>query len=94
MDPTEVLGVSSTATDDEIRAAYLLKIAEYPPDRSPEQFERVRDAYEALRDPRRRIRHRLFAADPGASLVSLFAEPARPRRFVGPAPWLDVLKGK
>ena len=94
MDPIEVLGISRNATDEESRAAYLLKVREYPPDRAPEQFERVRDAYEILRDPRRRLRHRLFSVDPGAPLASLFADEARPRRFVGPGPWLEVLKGK
>jgi curved DNA-binding protein CbpA len=94
MDPFDILGISPDASADEIRAAYLAKVRECPPDRSPEQFERVRDAYEKVRDPRARIRHRLFAVDPRARLSSVFAEAALPRRFVGLAPWLDVLKGK
>ena len=93
-DPIEVLGISRDATDEEIRAAYLLKVREHPPDRSPEQFEQIRDAYEVLRDPRRRLRHRLFSVDPQMPLASLFSGEANPRRFVGPDPWLDVLKGK
>ena len=93
MDPTEVLGVSRHATDEEIRAAYLLNVREHPPDRSPERFERIRDAYDILRDPRRRLRHRLFSVDPKAPLVSLLAGDTPPRQFVGPGPWLDVLKG-
>jgi hypothetical protein len=94
MDPTDVLGILPEATDEDIRAAYLLKVREYPPDRAPEQFEKVREAYEVLRDPRRRVRHRLFSVDPTAPLAPLFTDAARPRRFVGPGPWLDVLKGK
>jgi len=94
MDPIEVLGISQNATDEEIRAAYLLKVRECPPDRAPEQFEKIRDAYETLRDPRRRLRHRLFSVDPGVPLASLFNDEARPRRFVGHGPWLEVLKGK
>ena len=94
MDPIEVLGISRNATDEEIRAAYLLKVRECPPDRSPERFEQIRDAYEILRDPRRRLRHDLFSVDAGAPLVSLFTDDPRPRRFVGPGPWLEVLKGK
>jgi DnaJ-class molecular chaperone len=94
MDPFEILGIPREAGDDEIRAAYLAKVRQCPPDRSPEQFERVRDAYEKLRDPRARIRHRLFSVDPGAALSSVFAEAVPPRRFVGPVPWLEVLKGK
>lgn len=94
MDPREVLGVSPTATEEDIRAAYLLKVKEYPPDRSPEQFERIRDAYQMLRDRRQRARHLLFAVDPRAPLASLVADHPRLRQFVGPQPWLDVLKGK
>jgi curved DNA-binding protein CbpA len=92
--PAEVLDVGPDATDEEIRAAYLRRVRECPPDRAPEQFERIRDAYEVLRDPRRRMRHRLFSVEPGAPLADLVARLPRVRRFVGPDPWLDVLKGK
>jgi curved DNA-binding protein CbpA len=94
MDPGAVLGVSLTATEEDIRAAYLLKVKEYPPDRSPEQFERIRDAYETLRDARRRAHHLLFSVDPGAPLSSLLADHPASRQFVGPQAWLEVLKGK
>ena len=94
MDPREVLGVSPTATEEDIRAAYLLKVKEFPPDRSPEQFERIRDAYQMLRDARQRARHLLFSVDPGAPLASLVADHPRLRQFVGPQPWLEVLKRK
>ena len=90
--PRDVLGVSATATDEDIRAAYLLKVKEHPPDRSPEQFERIRDAYDLLRDPRRRARHLILSVDPGAPLASLLADHPRSRQFVGPQPWLDALK--
>jgi curved DNA-binding protein CbpA len=92
MNAREVLGVSSEAGEEEIRAAYLRKVKEFPPDHAPEQFEKVRDAYDVLRDPRRRARDMLLA-DPQAPLASLF--PVRPqRRFTGPQPWLEVLKGR
>jgi preprotein translocase subunit Sec63 len=93
-DPREILGVGPNAGDAEIRAAYLRKVKENPPDRAPERFERIRDAYELLRDPRRRALQMLFGVDPDAPLVSLL--PARPleKRYTGPAPWLAVLKEK
>jgi len=70
------------------------KVKEHPPDRSPEEFERIRDAYDSLRDPRRRMRDRLVSVDPFAPLVSLIEFQAQPRRFAGPQAWLEVLKGK
>jgi curved DNA-binding protein CbpA len=88
----QVLGVSENASDDEIRAAYLEKVKQYPPEREPEEFERVRDAYETLRDPRKRARDMLLAAEPFAPLASLFDGVESERQFVGPGPWREVLK--
>lgn len=93
-DPREILGVPPNAGDEEIRAAYLRKVKEHPPDRSPAVFERIRDAYELLRDPRRRALHMLLSADPEAPLASLLPAQKRERRFTGPDPWLAVLREK
>ena len=91
-DPRQILGITLEAGDEEIRAAYLRKVKEHPPDRSPREFERVRDAYEELRDPRRRARRLLLSADPAQPLVSLLESGAAERRFIGHGPWLAVLK--
>ncbi len=93
-DPRQVLGIGPEAGDNEIRAAYLRKVKQFPPDRSPQEFERVRDAYEALRDPRQRTRHLLLSADPKQPLASLVREQPSARRFTGPGPWLAVLQEK
>src|SRR3982750_1211291 len=93
-DPRMILGVNLEADDKEIRAAYLRKVKEFPPDRSPEEFERIRDAYELLRDPRRRTLHMLLSVDPHEPLESLLDEGPVSRKFVGPEPWLAVLKEK
>jgi len=89
----QILGVGPEAGDEEIRVAYLRKVKEYPPDQSPQEFERVREAYEALRDPRRRIRHILDAAV-DEPLTCLLKDGQPERRFIGPAPWLAVLTEK
>jgi curved DNA-binding protein CbpA len=91
-DPRQILGIGLEAGDEEIRAAYLRKVKEHPPDRSPREFERVRDAYEDLRDPRRRARRLFLSADPAQPLASLLESRASERRFTGPDPWLAVLK--
>jgi curved DNA-binding protein CbpA len=90
-DPRQVLGIPPEAGDEEIRAAYLRKVKEYPPDRAPQEFEKVRDAYEILRDPRRRTRQLLLSADPKQPLASLL-ERVSEQRFTGPEPWLAVLR--
>jgi curved DNA-binding protein CbpA len=93
-DPRQVLEIDAEAGEEEIRAAYLRKVKEYPPDRSPREFERVRDAYEMLRDPRSRTRTLLLAADPKQPLVSLLDGLKQTRQFTGPEAWLAVSREK
>ena len=93
-----MLGVGPDAGEEEIRAAYVRKVKEHPPDRSPEEFERIRDAYDSLRDPRRRMRDRLLAVDPGAPLVSVIelkapAAPVRRAAAVAGGPERKVTAG-
>jgi curved DNA-binding protein CbpA len=93
-DPRQVLEVEAEAGEEEIRAAYLRKVKEYPPDRSPREFERVRDAYDLLRDPRRRMRSMLQGADPKQPLVTLLDGLKAKRQFTGPEAWLAVSREK
>ncbi|MBI4905630.1 MAG: J domain-containing protein [Acidobacteria bacterium] len=91
-DARAILGVGPQAGDAEIRAAYLKKVKEHPPDHSPAEFEKIRDAYEILRDPRRRARQLMEASNcPLSHLLS--DTPAQPRH-VPIELWLEVLKGK
>ena len=72
MNSWAVLGISINASEEEIRSAYLAKVKEHPPDRSPEEFERIRDAYETLRDPRREgYREAIYGADEEADDVEI-----------------------
>jgi curved DNA-binding protein CbpA len=93
-DPRTILGIGPEATDGEIRAAYLRQIKQHPPERDPAQFERIRDAYEHLRDPRRRTHELLFSPQTLRPLDSLLDGRRAQRRFVGPKPWLAALKEK
>lgn len=86
------LGLSEDAAEDEIRAAYVRALKQFPPDKAPEQFERIRDAYECLRNPKARIAHMLRAVHPNAPLTGLLDESERKRNFLGTGPWLQVLK--
>jgi len=91
-DPYAVLGLEPGAGDEQIRAAYLARLKQFPPDRSPAEFERIRDAYDVLRDRRKRAQHTLFSVNPEVRLDSLLDGKHNDRRFVGPRPWLAVLK--
>ena len=94
MDPNEVLGVRAHAGEEEIRAAYLSKVKEFPPDRAPAEFERIRDAYDTLRDPRKRARALFRTREPNRPLVSLIEGRKARRIFTGPQAWREVLKSK
>ena len=89
-----VLGVPATATAAEIRSAYMDQVRLHPPDRDPEVFEQLRDAYELLKDPRMRARRVLAGPDPGAPLVHMLDGLQSPRRFTGTGLWLETLKEK
>jgi len=91
-DPYRILGIPPESGDQEIRAAYLRKVKEFPPDRAPREFEQVRDAYETLRDPRARARLLLVSVDPEQPLSTLLDANPTERVFTGPEPWLAVLR--
>lgn len=88
-DPFATLGLSSGATDEEIRAKYLQLVRENPPDRAPERFAEIRAAYEDLRDPARHLADQIFQLDCRASVADLKA--AVRERLGSPQLTLDAL---
>ena len=63
MYPFLVFDLPHEATDRQVERRYQELVERYPPDREPEMFVAIRQAYEALRDQRARLKTRLFYFD-------------------------------
>lgn len=49
LNPYQVLGVDASATEAEIKKAYFQLVRKHTPERDPERFKQIREAYEQLR---------------------------------------------
>ncbi|MCB9643284.1 MAG: J domain-containing protein [Myxococcales bacterium] len=84
----KILGVSKTASQDEIKSAYKKLVMKYHPDRNPDnpeaedRFKEVAVAYEALGDPEKRKLYDEFGM--AALRAGFDAEKARAYRWGGP----------
>lgn len=95
MYPFAVLDVPEDATDAQVEAAYHALLRLHPPDRDPERFRLLRQAYEALRTARGRGDARLFHFDArGTALTEDFPTWAegRPRRRLDPNALAELLR--
>lgn len=62
MSPYTVLGVAHTATDAEIRQAYLKGVRTHTPEREPDCFQALTNAYQKVATHRARLEHFLLDA--------------------------------
>jgi len=60
VDPYAVLGLPRKADSDAIKKAYFAKVREFPPERDPETFKKIRAAYDMLRTPEAKAATDLF----------------------------------
>ena len=74
MDPYSVLGLAADSDDEAIRRRYLELVRAYSPERHPEKFAAIREAYESLRDLDTRLRYRLFEAGKNESIEAIIEE--------------------
>jgi curved DNA-binding protein CbpA len=73
-DPHEILGVSRSSSEADIRRRYLELVRRYPPDRDPERFKEIHQAYEKLRDPLLRMESRLFDLESGETMAGVITD--------------------
>ena len=73
-DPYEVLGVQPGSDGAEIRRRYLQLVRQHPPDRQPDHFVEIREAYDQLRDPEKQLESRLFRMETNDSFDAIIAD--------------------
>ena len=73
-EPYAVLGISPDADETALRRRYLELVRLNPPEKCPREFAEIREAYEQLRDPVRRLERQLFQVRPGESLDDVIAD--------------------
>lgn len=72
--PYSVLELSAGCTEEQIRKAYLEQVRKHPPDRDPERFAAIRDAYDQLRNPETRMRNRVLKVSTVDSIDDLLRD--------------------
>ncbi len=92
--PYLTLDVPETATDEEVRRAYLQKIRIYSPEQNPDEFQRVCEAYELIKTELARTRLHLFGMPDhnlGAHMADLVPKPvAVARHRAGVTLWIET----
>jgi curved DNA-binding protein CbpA len=89
LDPYQVLGLMRQASMTEIKQAYFARVREYPPEREPEMFKRIRAAYDSLRTPEAKAATDLFLIHPPTPYEPYKRPPAFDLDF-HPEDWLKL----
>lgn len=56
----KLLGTRSNISQSNIKKKYIEMVKKFPPETHPEEFQRIREAYEILRDPKKRREYDLM----------------------------------
>jgi tetratricopeptide (TPR) repeat protein len=67
----ERLGLERDATIEQVKQAYRNLVRQYPPERAPEEFKRIREAYEALGNPGTRTEYDRSISGPDSALAKV-----------------------
>ena len=71
MSPYHALGIDFDTTDEEVREAYLRLVREHPPERDPEHFRFIQQAYGEIRLEVDRLRRAALAPSVGSQPKSM-----------------------
>lgn len=58
--PFDVLGLSENASQGDVKKAYFNLVKQFSPEKHGEQFKEIREAYDLLKDPAKRLELEVF----------------------------------
>lgn len=94
--PFLILEVPADATDEQVRAAYQVKLRRYPPEHHPEHFQMIQEAYQTLRTARDRRNWQLLhledSADGPLEKLEAFARFPGRMKPPGAGPFRSLLR--
>lgn len=61
MNPFDVLGVDEAASDADVKKAYFQMVRQFTPEKHADEFKQIREAYDLLKDPSRRLEAEIFS---------------------------------
>ena len=61
MNPFDVLSVDESASDADVKKAYFQMVRQFTPEKHAERFKQIREAYDLLKDPSRRLEAEVFS---------------------------------
>lgn len=94
MDPYQILNIEAKgASDDQIHQAYLKAVRQFPPDKNPEQFQQIRDAYEMIKTQENRLKINLFGIESIQPLSEILPDGAK-RSRVGVELWISMIEAE
>lgn len=73
-EPHVILGVSPEVDEAALRQRYLELVRRNPPEKCPREFAEIREAYELMRDPVRRLERQVFEVRGRESLNDVIAD--------------------
>ena len=92
-DPWQVLDLPKDASDEQIRARYVALVKQHPPQKDPEAFASISDAYMAVKGPRERAQWDLFGPEPLQDIAELVELLIRSKRRTIPVEeWIQSLR--
>ncbi len=94
MDPYQILKIDdNNVSDERIHQAYLKAVQQYPPDKNPDAFQQIREAYEMIKTQEDRTRIYLFGIETSQSFSEVLPD-GKKRIRAGVGMWISMIESE